>query len=321
MRLANQTVSHFERITPAQFQNEIVPVYKPAILKGLVKHWPAVQIAQQSTEKILHYLSTFDSGKPANALLMRPEMHGRIFYDDNMQGFNYLHNQLPITALINQLWRYSQLSTSPGLAVQSALISECLPGLIAALPMHLLPTTISPRIWLGNQVTTPAHFDESNNIACVIAGKRRFTLFPPEQIANLYIGPIDFAPTGTPISLVNFSNPDYVQHPRFVTAMESALIVDLEPGDALYIPSLWWHHVQSLDSINALVNYWWLGECHNHLPHRTALPLLHQSIKDLAPLPQSQREAWRAIFDYYVFQSTEQTHAHIPEHLLGALKR
>jgi len=94
-------------------------------------------------------------------------------------------------------------------AVQSALIADCLPGFLADHAMPLLPATIAPRIWIGNRVTTPTHFDESNNIACVVAGRRRFTLFPPEQIANLYIGPIDFAPTGTPISLVNLPDPGF----------------------------------------------------------------------------------------------------------------
>ena len=62
--------------------------------------------------------------------------------------------------------------------------------------MALLDEKILPRIWLGNRITTPAHVDEWNNVGCVVAGRRRFTLFPPEQITNLYIGPLDFAPTG-----------------------------------------------------------------------------------------------------------------------------
>ena len=29
------------------------------------------------------------------------------------------------------------------------------------------------------------------------------------------------------------------------------------PGDAIYIPPLWWHHVESLGQFNVLVNYWY----------------------------------------------------------------
>ncbi len=104
---------------------------------------------------------------------------------------------------------------------------------------------------------TPTHVDEWNNIGCVVAGRRRFTLFPPEQIANLYIGPLDFAPTGAPMSLVSLRNPDFARYPKFREALAAAHVAELGPGDAIFIPPLWWHHVESLEPFNVLVNYWW----------------------------------------------------------------
>lgn len=98
-------------------------------------------------------------------------------------------------------------------------------------------------------------------------GRRRFTLFPPEQIANLYIGPIGHAPTGTPISLVSFREPDFERFPRFREALAAAHVAELEPGDALFIPTLWWHHVESLDKHNVLVNY-----CGRERPARGRIP-------------------------------------------------
>lgn len=76
-----------------------------------------------------------------------------------------------------------------------------------------------------------------------------------EQIANLYVGPLGHAPTGTPISLVSFREPDFERFPRFREALAAALVAELDPGDALYIPTLWWHHVESLAKCNMLVNY------------------------------------------------------------------
>jgi hypothetical protein len=137
------------------------------------------------------------------------------------------------------------------------LIDDCMPRFPLENVAPALPPSARPRLWLGNTITTPAHFDESYNLACVVSGARRFTLFPPGQVDNLYIGPLDFAPTPTPISMVNFRDPDYAQHPRFREALQHALVADLLPGDALYIPTLWWHHVQSTGPLNMMVNYWW----------------------------------------------------------------
>ena len=88
--------------------------------------------------------------------------------------------------------------------------------------MSIVDDNVLPRIWLGNRITTPTHLDEWNNIGCVVAGRRRFTLFPPEQIANLYIGPLDFAPTGAPMSLVSLRNPDFERYPKFREALAAA---------------------------------------------------------------------------------------------------
>jgi oxalate decarboxylase/phosphoglucose isomerase-like protein (cupin superfamily) len=45
--------------------------------------------------------------------------------------------------------------------------------------------------------------------------------------------------------------------PRFQQALEAASVAGMEPGDAIFVPSMWWHHVESLASFNILVNYWW----------------------------------------------------------------
>jgi hypothetical protein len=91
-----------------------------------------------------------------------------------------------------------------------------------------------------------------------VAGKRRFTLFPPDQIGNLYLGPLEFTMAGPPASMVDFHAPDYDRYPKFRDAEKAGLIADLEPDDAIYVPSLWWHHVESEGPLNLLVNYWWM---------------------------------------------------------------
>ncbi len=110
--------------------------------------------------------------------------------------------------------------------------------------MPLMDADVRPRLWLGNAFLTPAHIDELDNLACVVAGRRRFTLFPPEQVRNLYIGLLDSTPAGAPVSMVSLKAPDFERYPRR-EALAASRVTELEPGDALFIPAVWWHHVES----------------------------------------------------------------------------
>jgi hypothetical protein len=298
-----------------RFEREIVAAAAPVVMRGLVSDWQAAKLGRESPEAICRYLIERDSGTPVDVILLRPEEKGRIFYNAAMDGFNFIRNRLPISRIIEQVARYSAFDSAPAVAAQSAPIAGCLPRFLDENRMPLLDATVEPRIWLGNTITVPAHFDDANNIACVIAGRRRFTLFPPDQIGNLYIGPVDFAPTGAPISLVDFSAPDFERFPRFREALAHAFVAELGPGDALFIPPLWWHHVRSLELCNILVNYWW-GASHGN---NAGLDCLTHALITLRRLPSAQRAAWAALFQHYVFGDMEASRAHIPPQRRGML--
>ena len=304
---------------PARFRAEVVTRHEPAVLRGAVADWPAVAHARKSADAFCAYLAKLDSGKAVDVIRMPPSAHGRIFYNDALDGFNFTRDRGAISSVVRQVAREARFEKPSGIAVQSAPIAECLPAFASENVLFLLDASVAPRIWFGNAVVTPAHFDESHNVACVVAGRRRFTLLAPGQIANLYIGPLGFAPTGTPISLVDFREPDFTRFPRFRDALDQAFVAELEPGDAIYIPALWWHHVESLDKCNALVNYWWREAIGPAGKANSALNSLLLAIMDLRHLPPAQREAWRNIFDHYVFTAGGQVASHIPKARRGVL--
>ena len=316
---APQAIREFSGLDSATIRREVLLEKRPAILRGLVRDWPAVKQGLDSPAALVRYLNRFDSGKPVDALLTAPEIDGRIFYDEAMTGFNFLRNRLPLAAVAEQVLRYAQFPKSPAVAAQSALIRDCLPGFSAENVLSIVDANVLPRVWLGNRITTPTHVDEWNNIGCVVAGRRRFTLFPPEQIANLYIGPLDFAPTGAPMSLVSLRDPDFERYPKFRAALAAAHAAELGPGDAIFIPSLWWHHVESLESFNVLVNYWWHDLVGDGAHADSAFDALLHGILSIRALPPATRRAWGAFFEQYVFGDEADALEHISSARRGIL--
>jgi oxalate decarboxylase/phosphoglucose isomerase-like protein (cupin superfamily) len=326
-----RAVREFGSVAAALREGAILDAaHGPVVLRGVVADWPAVARACVSPEAICHYLLACGGGKdgaqPVDALLLPAVERGRLFYGPGMEGFNYARRRLPIAAVIEQLVRYSQFAEPPSVAVQSALVDDCLPGFgranrLADALCGAFPglAGAAARIWIGNAIVTPAHFDESDNLACVVAGRRRFTLFPPEQVGNLYIGPLEYAPTPTPISMVDFSAPDLERFPRFARALEAALVADLGPGDAIFIPSLWWHHVQSSAPLSILVNYWWRAAAQTPGPQPTPMQAMIAAMDALRNLPPAQRQAWGALFAHYVFDAGSDPAAHIPADRQGVL--
>jgi Cupin-like domain len=318
-----QQIPHWHHVDRSVFADEILKQYRPAVLKGLVGHWPAVRHARASPEAICRYLSAFDNGTPWNAVLVPPEWKGRMFYEEGLRDLNFIRNQLPVSAVLRQIARYSCFEAPPSVAMQCAPIAECIPGFIAENKLPLLDDSVPPKLWAGNRFTTPAHFDEMSNIACVVSGRRRFTLFPPEQIVNLYIGPLEFTPAGAPVSMVALDDPDFERFPRFKEALAAAQVADLEPGDAIFIPALWWHHVVSLDLINVLVNYWWQEPGDTPPPPCSArtspVQALMHSLLSMRHLPPRHRQAWGRIFAYFLFDLHPDPAEHIPENRRGIL--
>ncbi|HSG97669.1 MAG TPA: cupin-like domain-containing protein, partial [Woeseiaceae bacterium] len=273
---------------------------------------PAVQAGRQSPTDVVSYLKRLDTGGPVNACVSGPENKGRFFYSDDFRQFNFESRQVSISTALDTLMSLADSEQPPGIALQAAQIPQVMPGFLGENIMPLLDSTIAPRIWISNQSTIAPHIDIDYNIAGVISGRRHFTVFPPEQVANLYIGPLLRTPAGPPISTVDLRAPDLEKFPRFAEALESAQEAVLEPGDAIYIPVLWWHGVESLESLNMLVNYWWNDDVAAH--HTPLLCLVHSMVV-MSGMSANQRNAWRALFEYFVFQRDGDPGAHLPRDL------
>ncbi|MFK8042718.1 cupin-like domain-containing protein [Congregibacter sp.] len=286
----------------------------PQVIRGLVKDWPIVQQGKRSRRDLGDYLTRCYSGAPLITSSGSADTNGRIAYDESFTGFNFQRSHMQLEEFLAGIEAYAGQDQSPTLYVGSSLLDHWFPGVAAE--NTLAPSVAKPlaSLWLGNRVVVSAHFDFPDNLACCVAGRRRFTLFPPDQLDNLYVGPWDMTPAGQPVSLVDLRDPDLERFPKFSKAMEAAQEVVLEPGDALFIPSMWWHHVEGLDDLNVLLNYWWRS---TPAYMGTPMNVLKHAMLTVRSLPVEQRRAWRDIFDYYIFEASEDAIAHIPDAGLG----
>jgi len=297
-----------------RFRDEIRPAREPVVMRGLAGGWPAVAASRQGDRAIADYLLGFAPAKPVRGIMVPPEADGRFFYDAGMTGFNFSEHHGRLDAFLGELLRVADEPRPMGMAVQSETIPELLPGFVEANPMPLAPG-VAPRIWLGNRIRVAPHYDLMENIGVCLAGRRRFTVFPPEQLPNLYPGPFEMTPAGTPVSMVDPLAPDLERYPRFADAWAHARQVTLEPGDALYLPYAWWHGVDALEPVSILVNYWW-----NEAPEGAAGgydALLHAMLA-YRHLPADERAVWRMMFEHYIFGDGDPA-AHLPLHAKGIM--
>jgi hypothetical protein len=303
-------------IDPAALPASLLESAEPLVVRGLAARWPVVGAARESAASAVNYLRQFYRDATVVAITTPAENNGRFFYNEDLSGFNFKAMKGRLDVVLAELERLSQDANPPALYVGSTTIDTVLPGFRAQNDFDFGDRKPAANIWIGNRTRVAAHHDLPDNLACVVAGHRRFTLFPAAEVGNLYVGPLEFTPAGQPISLVDFANPDYTRFPRFAQAVQRAQVAELGPGDAIFIPSMWWHHIESLDAFNVLVNYWWRQVPAYMDSPIGAMMLTLMTVRDLPPV---QRAVWEQLFRHYVFEANEKTAEHIPEKARRAL--
>jgi hypothetical protein len=276
------------------FETEIMPTAIPCRSEGARRRMACrsgctrLRVTLQGSSKSL------DAGRQPHVIEAPAGMSGRIFYSDDMAGFNFTRRPASLSADHRSpavaRRRAGRTCNIPRIHVWQSLSTR----ILDSHRMPLLHESAEPRIWIGNAVKVNTHFDLAYNIACVAGGRRRFTLFPPEQIGNLYIAPLDFTPSVRPVSLVQFTHPDHDRFPRYAEALRHAQQAELDPGDALFIPYGWWHPRRVVDAIQCARELLVERRSDYGAPHGA---LLHSllTIRDLPPIsepcgPRSFRE-------------------------------
>lgn len=301
---------------------ELVHENRPFLFKGAAEHWPLVEAARQSDREAADHIASFHSGKPVVVYRAASTEGGRFAYNPDITGFNFISAREQLPHVLDEILASDGGDDTASIYIGSTDLATYFPGLDETNSLDLpgmhpqLSQGVVKSIWLGNRTTATCHYDFSHNIAVCAAGHRRFTLFPPDQVGNLYPGPLEPTPGGQVVSMVDFANPDAERHPRFAEAWRHSETAEMEPGDVLVYPAMWWHHVEALATFNVLVNYWW-----NAVPGWIDSPqvtLLHAMLS-LRDRPESEKAAWKEMFEYYIFGAPDLPREHLPEHIHGPL--
>jgi hypothetical protein len=288
---------------------------EPFVIRGLISDWPLVKAGLESPRAARAYLLDHRRDRAFTVNIGEPGAGERLFYDDAM-GMNFRTGRASLNDIFAGIDANEYKPDAPAIYLSSVDVQGYFDGLHEANHVNLGTREPIESIWIGTRTRIAAHNDFPDNLACVAVGRRRFTIFPPEQYANLYLGPIDNTPAGRPVSMVDLHQPDFGKYSRFRDALKVARVAELEAGDAIFIPSMWWHHVEALDSFNVLVNYWWrdtprfLGQPQDALNH---------AILAVRDLPENEKQLWRQLFDHYVFGDRSAATDHIPDGARGIL--
>lgn len=225
--------------TPSAFQSEFVESSRPVILRGAIDDWPAMQKWS---------LGYFKEAFGERQLPVVREKNGSHY--DAQSGLHY--ERIRFADYCDLL-----ADDQPHDLFITVRVDEQLPELFDDIRQPAYTQAkqwARSRFWLGAPETKgPLHRDLPENLYAQIGGRKQFLLLDKRLTRMVYRHPFY---SGVPnYSPVDAERPDLARFPRFRDAPLMRAVV--EPGDLLYIPSLWWHQARSLTT-SMSINLWWL---------------------------------------------------------------
>ena len=293
--------------------NTIIESRRPIIFRGYVNDWPIMKY-NKSMGAILEYLQCHSKKKNNHAVAIGSNKINNEMGLTEQMKVNHIYKTWNFNKFKTELINKNSIDTNKLLYLQASSIKSNFPKLYTQLNQKFAHYSINPKIWIGDGQLTPIHSDSEHNFTCCVCGIKRFIIFPPQEIGNLYLSPIDKNPAGTPVSTINTLNYNLSTHPKFELALKKAIMAELYPGDVLFLPAGWYHEVQS-EGFNTMINYWWKDI--SAAEFANAKEAFNISMASIKNLPKEYRDYWKIWFDHYVFQINGDPYEHIQQRHQG----
>jgi len=274
---------------PSQLETLIAPLRHPAVLRGC-------PLGPCSSLWSVQYLTEQLSGvvKPVH-VTRQPDM--------NFASKNFKYSHLDLGEVVRSAavkegeeMFYLRAVSEENPRTKPAKLEEDFPNICKdfelpdLIPQEKVFSSVLRVSSGGVRVWT--HYDVMDNIYCQVVGHKQAVLWPPSEADKLYL-------VGDKSRVVDIDNPDLEQFPLFPLAKQYK--AELEPGDILFIPALWFHNMLARD-FGVAVNVFWkelLATLYDpkdpygnkdHLPAAKAMRMLDNVMRQLQELPEEYKD-------------------------------
>lgn len=230
-----QPIEKLESIGTAEFQQKFYKVGKPVVLTSLAKEWPAYK--KWNWDYFKEIVGDKKVGIYNN---IKSDAYTPINTADDYTTFGEYIDMIRSGPAAWRIFLFNIFNHAPQLTDDFTWPDHLMKGFIKRFPMLFVG---------GASSITHMHFDidMSHILHTQFGGRKRVLLFPFQEQHKLYRKPYEV------LSMADFSqyhtgngNPDYEKFPAIRHAKGFEVI--LNPGDTLFMPAGYWHHMEYLDS-------------------------------------------------------------------------
>jgi hypothetical protein len=216
-----------------EFVNEYYSTNKPVVLKGIAGDWPALRLWTPA------YLKAVCGGEDVEIMMNRDTVGPA---DQSVS--DRIRTQIKFGEYLDLVYNGGSTNDYYMVARNNFFASDASRQLLRDItwPAPIIqpdPECNYTRMWFGPAGTvTSLHHDGRNNLVVQVSGRKRFRLYSPLCAEYLYQREAFY-------SAVDCEDPDTTRFPSFHKA--AGTVTELEPGDGLFVPVGWWHHVRALE--------------------------------------------------------------------------
>lgn len=230
-----QPIEKLETIGSADFQQRFYKAGKPVVLTSLAREWPAYH--KWNWDYFKEIVGDKKVGIYNN---IKSDAYTPINTADDYTTFGEYIDMIRSAPAAWRIFLFNIFSHAPQLTEDFTWPDHLMKGFVKRFPMLFVG---------GASSITHMHFDidMSHILHTQFGGRKRVLLFPFKEQHKLYRKPYEV------LSMADFSeyhkgngNPDYQKFPAIRHAKGYEVI--LEPGDTLFMPAGYWHHMEYLDS-------------------------------------------------------------------------